>query len=99
MAREAYSHELTSVGFWPGNRDAPEPIFYAYAYPTPEGFADAVVAPDAAFWLDAMGEFALPHAALTSAPDPDAGPEHRHRCCGLSDDRVYRRPHRYGHHR
>ena len=41
VAREAYSHEVTSVGFWPGNATAPTPIFYAYAYPTPDGFADA----------------------------------------------------------
>ncbi len=71
VAREAYSHEVTSVGFWPGNRDAPDPIFYAYAYPTPAGFSAASVGPDAAFWLDAMGEFALPYAALTGADDPD----------------------------
>ena len=52
VAREAYSHEVTSVGFWPGNRDAPVPIFYAYAYPTPNRFASARVEPAAAFWLD-----------------------------------------------
>jgi hypothetical protein len=71
VAREAYSHEVTSVGFWPGNREAPDPIFYAYAYPTPDGFSEAPVRPDAAFWLDALGEFALPHAALTAEDDPD----------------------------
>jgi hypothetical protein len=71
VAREAYSHEVTSVGFWPGNRDAPDPIFYAYAYPTPAGYSEAPVGPDAAFWLEAMGEFALPYAALTGADDPD----------------------------
>lgn len=72
VAREAYSHEVTSVGFWPGNREAPDPIFYAYAYPTPEGFNEAEVAPDAALWLDALGEFALPYDAVASADDPDA---------------------------
>ncbi|MDY7102308.1 MAG: DUF5996 family protein [Actinomycetota bacterium] len=71
VAREAYSHEVTSAGFWPGNRDAPTPIFYAYAYPTPDGFADATVAPAEAFWLDALGEFALPYDAVANAEDPD----------------------------
>ncbi|MEM9606186.1 MAG: DUF5996 family protein [Actinomycetota bacterium] len=72
VAQEAYSHEVTSVGFWPGNAEAPAPIFYAYAYPTPDGFSDAAVQPSDAFWLDALGEFALPHAALVGADDPDA---------------------------
>jgi len=71
VAREAYSHEVTSVGFWPGNREAPDPIFYAYAYPSPEGFAQAKVAPEAAFWLEALGEFALPYDAVAKADDPD----------------------------
>jgi len=71
VAREAYSHEVTSVGFWPGNRDAPEPIFYAYAYPNPEGFPSAQVQPADAFWLDELGEFVLPYAAATAAEDPD----------------------------
>jgi hypothetical protein len=72
VAREAYSHEVTSVGFWPGNRESPAPIFYAYAYPTPDGFEAASIEPAAAFWLDELGEFALPYAALLSAADPDA---------------------------
>ena len=59
VAREAYSHEVTSVGFWPGSRDAPTPIFYAYAYPTPDGFSESIVAPAGAFWLAELGEFAL----------------------------------------
>jgi hypothetical protein len=71
VAREAYSHEVTSVGFWPGNRESPEPIFYAYAYPTPKDFAVASVRPDAAFWLATLGEFALPYAAVAAADDPD----------------------------
>ncbi len=72
VAREAYSHEVTSAGFWPGNRDSPDPIFYSYAYPTPDGFSAAEVQPAEAFWLDALGEFALPYAALVGADDPDA---------------------------
>ena len=71
VAREAYSHEVTSVGFWPGNRDAPDPIFYAYAYPTPDGFSTAQVQPAEAFWLDDLGEFALPYATVATAEDPD----------------------------
>lgn len=72
VCREAYSHEVTSVGFWPGNRDAPEPIFYAYAYPTPDGFPDARVEPSAASWLADLGEFALPYAAVAASDDGDA---------------------------
>ncbi|MEO1060526.1 MAG: DUF5996 family protein [Actinomycetota bacterium] len=72
VAQEAYSHEVTSVGLWFGNAESPVPIFYAYAYPTPEGFAEAAVAPDEAFWLEALGEFALPYDAVRAAPDPDA---------------------------
>ncbi|MEM8620654.1 MAG: DUF5996 family protein [Actinomycetota bacterium] len=71
VAREAYSHEVTSCGFWPGNREAP-PIFYAYAYPTPDGYAEATVKPAEAFWLAELGEFALPYAAVAAASDPDA---------------------------
>lgn len=71
ITREAYSHELTSCGFWPGNRENPDPIFYAYAYPAPEGFPEAAVRPAEAFWLEAMGEFALPYEAVRSADSPD----------------------------
>ena len=72
VAREAYSHEVTSVGFWPGNEQAPEPIFYAYAYPSPAGYAEASVQPEAAYWLDELGEFVLPYDAVRRADDPDA---------------------------
>lgn len=71
ITREAYSHEVTSCGFWPGNRENPDPIFYAYAYPTPEGFEGATVRPDAAFWLEDLGEFALPYEAVRQAASPD----------------------------
>jgi len=69
---EAYSEEVSSAGFWPGNAEAPEPIFYSYIYPTPDGFADSAVRPDAAFWLADLGEFALPYEAVRSSNDPDA---------------------------
>ncbi len=72
VAREAYSHEVTSCGFWPGNREAPTPIFYAYAYPTPDAFSEAKVAPAEAFWLAGLGEFALPYTTVAGANDPDA---------------------------
>ena len=69
---EAYSHEVSSCGFWPGNASAPDPIFYSYAYPTPEGFAESPVRPDAAFWLADLGEFVLPYEAVRTSDDPDA---------------------------
>jgi hypothetical protein len=72
VAREAYSHEVTSLGFWPGNADSPDPIFYAYAYPTPTGYDQATVEPAAASWLDALGEFVLPYEAMRTSADPDA---------------------------
>ncbi|MDJ0953029.1 MAG: DUF5996 family protein [Acidimicrobiia bacterium] len=72
VAQEAYSHEVTSVGFWPGNREAPDPIFYSYAYPSPDGFPQADVEPAEAFWLDDLGEFVLPYAAVATADDADA---------------------------
>jgi hypothetical protein len=72
ITREAYSHEVSSCGFWPGNRDAPDPIFYAYAYPTPERYPEASVRPEAAFWLSELGEFVLPYEAVRTANSPDA---------------------------
>ena len=73
VTREAYSHEEASAGFWPGGAGmAGGPFFYAYAYPSPEGFADANVRPEAARWDTALGEFVLDYAAVRTAPDPDA---------------------------
>lgn len=72
VAREAYSHEVSSCGFWPGTAEAPDPIFYAYAYPTPDGYKDAAVRPEGAFWLDALGEFALPYDVVRASDTPDA---------------------------
>ncbi len=70
VTREAYSHELMSVGFWPGSGQLPEPAFYAYASPEPAGFANAKVGPASAGYQQAMGEFILPYAAVRAAPDP-----------------------------
>jgi hypothetical protein len=72
VTREAYSHEVSSAGFWTGSDDLPEPIFYSYAYPTPAGFKDAVVEPEAAYWNGALGEFILPYEAVRGAASPDA---------------------------
>jgi hypothetical protein len=72
VAREAYSHEVSSAGFWPGGGGVQEPCFYAYAYPAPAGFASAPVSPSQARFDSALGEFLLPYEAVRTAPDPDA---------------------------
>jgi hypothetical protein len=73
VAREAYSHEVSSAGFWPGGGGVyDEAAFYSYAYPAPAGFAEAQVAPEAAFWSKELGEFLLPYEAMRGARDPDA---------------------------
>jgi hypothetical protein len=72
VMREAYSHEVSSAGFWPGNAQFPEAAFYSYAYPEPPGFKDAFVKPAAARYEPSLGEFVLPYQAVRAAPDPDA---------------------------
>ncbi|MGH8338178.1 MAG: DUF5996 family protein [Gammaproteobacteria bacterium] len=71
VAREAYSHEVSSAGFWPGNDAFPQPAFYSYAYPQPEGFRDARV-PPGAYFEQSLGEFILPYESVRTAADPDA---------------------------
>ncbi|HEX3917243.1 MAG TPA: DUF5996 family protein [Caulobacteraceae bacterium] len=71
VTREAYSHEVSSAGFWAGE-GVGEASFYSYAYPTPAGFADATVAPAAARFDAALGEFLLPYEAVRTVADPDA---------------------------
>jgi hypothetical protein len=71
VTREAYSHEVSSAGFWAGDAGTPEPSFYAYAYPTPAGFAEAKVSPPAARFDAGLGEFLLPYDAVRTAADPD----------------------------
>jgi len=71
VTREAYSHEVSSCGFWPGSGAVAEPAFYAYAYPQPDGFKDYPVRPAAAFYSADMGEFILPYEAVRQADDPD----------------------------
>ena len=72
VAREAYSHEVSSAGFWPGSGPVSYPAYYSYAYPTPAGFADASVRPSAAFFSRDLGEFVLPYDEVRQAASPDA---------------------------
>ena len=72
ITREAYSHEVSSAGFWVGGMTPIEPMFYSYAYPSPDGFSAASVEPDAAVFSTELGEFVLPYAAVASAADPEA---------------------------
>ncbi|MEH2566855.1 DUF5996 family protein [Bradyrhizobium sp. AZCC 2289] len=71
VAHEAYSHEVSSAGFWPGGGANDYPAFYSYAYPEPAGFRTTKVKPDAAFFSEALGEFILPYDAVRTAVDPD----------------------------
>jgi hypothetical protein len=72
VTRDAYSHEVSSCGFWPGGGPYPHAAFYSYAYPSPEGFAESKVRPEAAFWSGDLGEFLLPYDAVRASADPDA---------------------------
>lgn len=71
VAREAYSHEVSSCGFWPGSEQMPEAVFYAYAYPEPDGFRTAPVRPDGAAYNLEMREFILPYDVVRQAASPD----------------------------
>jgi hypothetical protein len=71
VAREAYSHEVSSAGFWPGNEAFPQAAFYSYAYPEPPTFKAAAM-PAGAYYAAALGEFVLPYDALRAAGDPEA---------------------------
>jgi uncharacterized protein DUF5996 len=68
--REAYSHEVSSCGFWPGNGGFGRPAFYSYAYPPPAGFAEAPISPPSASYNRDFGEFILPYDAVRQAADP-----------------------------
>ncbi len=72
VAREAYSHEVSSAGFWPGGGGFDEAAFYSYAYPAPAGFGEGRVRPDSAIFHKGLGEFVLPYEAVRTARDPDA---------------------------
>jgi hypothetical protein len=68
---EAYSRELSSVGFWAGN-GVGEAAFYAYAYPAPQGYSQAKLSPKEAYYHESLGEFILPYEAVRSSSEPDA---------------------------
>lgn len=71
VVQTAYSHEVSSCGFWPGSAMLPEPIFYSYAYPAPSGFSDAIIHPAEAYFNRNLGEFVLPYHAVRMAKNPD----------------------------
>ena len=71
VTREAYSHEESSVGFWPGTDAFPQAAFYSYAYPEPPTFRDATVKPGEAAFDKSFGEFMLPYEAVRSSASPD----------------------------
>ena len=71
VTREAYSHEVSSAGFWPGGNGPEEPMFYSYAYPEPPGFRSARVEPAEARYDETLGEFLLPYEAVRSSKDPE----------------------------
>ena len=71
VARDAYSHEVSSCGFWPGGAALPQAVFYAYAYPEPEGFKTAPVLPAAARYHPGLSEFVLAYDDVRTANAPD----------------------------
>ena len=70
VTQEAYSHEVSSAGFWAGGGPAEDAAFYSYAYPAPEGFSDAQARPEAAYFDNDFGEFLLPYEAVRTSADP-----------------------------
>ncbi|HEY1502435.1 MAG TPA: DUF5996 family protein [Acidobacteriaceae bacterium] len=70
VTREAYSHEVSSVGFWPGTEGVSDAAFYSYAAPSPVGFAEARVRPEAARWDTKLGEYVLTYEDLRTAASP-----------------------------
>jgi hypothetical protein len=71
ITREAYSQEVSSLGFWPGNAAIPTPVFYSYAYPEPAGFAQAKAEPAGASYDPKLHEFVLPYDLVRAADRPD----------------------------
>src|SRR5690606_34592798 len=70
ITREAYSHEVSSAGFWAGGESHPQPIFYSYAYPSPPGFSEAKVGPLGARWDSDLMEFILPYDQVRTSGSP-----------------------------
>lgn len=71
ITREAYSHEVSSAGFWPGGVVEADPIFYSYAYPEPAGFRGGEIRPAEARFDADLGEFVLPYSAVRAASNPE----------------------------
>jgi hypothetical protein len=71
VAQEAYSHEVSSAGFWPGSDALRYPAFYSYAYPEPPGFSSASIRPAQAFYSEELSEYILPYDGVRTAEDPD----------------------------
>jgi hypothetical protein len=72
ITREAYSHEVSSAGFWPGGGGTTFPAFYSYAYPAPKGFAEAHAAPEGSCFDQQLGEFLLPYEIVRTSVEPEA---------------------------
>lgn len=72
VVQEAYSKEVYSSGFWPGNEAFPTAAFYSYIYPEPEGYKDARIKPDQAYYHPELGEFILPYEVVRTADDPES---------------------------
>ena len=72
VTREAYSHEVSSAGFWPGGSGVEFPAFYSYAYASPAGFSDAAIEPAEAYWDTRLGEFVLPYDIVRRSQRPEA---------------------------
>jgi len=71
VMQEAYSHEVSSAGFWGGNDAFPQPAFYSYSYPTPAAFGEQIVQPAEAFYSKEMGEFFLPYEVVRTSSNPE----------------------------
>ncbi|WP_374950502.1 DUF5996 family protein [Mucilaginibacter sp.] len=71
VMQEAYSHEVSSAGFWPGSEQFPQPAFYSYCYPTPDDFGRQQVSPPEAFYSKEMGEFFLTYEVVQSSENPE----------------------------
>jgi hypothetical protein len=71
VTQDAYSHEVSSAGFWPGGQGIDYPAYYSYAVPSPPGFSSAVVRPSQAFWNRELNQYNLPYDAVRTAGNPD----------------------------
>ncbi|MEM1138181.1 MAG: DUF5996 family protein [Bacteroidota bacterium] len=72
VMQEAYSHEVSSCGFWPGSEAFPQAVFYAYCYPTPDAYKRQPVSPTETFYSEELGEYFLPYEAVRNSPNPES---------------------------